>query len=202
VTQDKKREPRVANVPSEPPMTPIPQLFKKGYEAILPSKKGDVVVIKKPTPPPPDPFDTYKKSMQWRWWLLGVAGALIAFGFYVSEHLTNYEKKSEALRLREEHNKLHQKMDKRLDDLTLRLTDIRLEQVRQAEEGKLLDVRLELLMKVTSNRETDRGGRRVDEIETERLKREVRVQQSRLERLERDPRIRRAMPDDLDTLNL
>lgn len=201
MTQDKKREPRTAKVPSEPPMTPIPQLFKKGYEAIIPSKKGDVVVIKKPSTPP-DSFEAYKKSMQWRWWLLGIAGTLVAFGFYVSQHLTTYETKSETQRLREEHNKLHQNLDKKLEDLSLRLTDIRLEQVRQAEEGKLLDVRLELLMKVTSNRTSNREDR-IDELETERLKREVRVQESRLERLERNPRIRRAMPEDpIDALDL
>ena len=193
---------RVAKAPSQPPLTPIPQLFRKGYEAIIPSKQGDVVVMKKPSPIPPDPVEAYRKSMQWKYWLLGIAGTLIAFGFYTSQHLANYETKVESRRLIEEHSKLHMKLDKHLEELNEKIIDIRLEQVRQAEQAKLIDVRLELFIKLSSQDASTRNTR-VQEVETERLKREVRVQQSRLERLESNPRVQRAMPNDaLDGLNL
>lgn len=197
---------RPSNIPSsEPPETPIPQLIKKGYELVFPTKKGDVIVMKKPSTPPEDPLEAYKKKIQWRWWLLGIAGTLVAGGFYASQYLDNFETKARVSSDRSEHVKVHAKIDDRFEGIVERITDIRLEQVRQAEQSKLIDTRLELLLEVqSSERETtsDRD-RRTNDIEAERLRREIEVQQERLDRLERNPRVQKAMSDDpLSGLNL
>jgi hypothetical protein len=133
-----------------------------------------------PSPPPPK----LPSQLGWLKWLVTVVAAIFVGGFVAAQWVQGFARtddvRGEASRYRSDHAADHVDLDAQMRVLEDRSVQIRIEQVRQSERQRLLDVRIELLLE-----RSDRGRR--SPVAERALVEQIREQELRVEAVDSDP---------------
>ncbi len=138
-----------------------------------------------------------KKNIQWKWWIITTLITVLGAGFYASQFLSNSFVRRDVYQLdRNENRADHMRIGAKISTLERTLTDVRIEQAQDIERSKLIDARLELLLKRTEETPNTPSERTRAERTKRDLQKTIEEQERRLEELENKQRVKRTFLSD------